>query len=264
MTQTAFVISDTQYPHVDRALLETTLEIVRDLKPSIIAVAGDGLDFEELGRYKHDPYRAGTAKDHVDGFHRDVLSPLVQAASVGLCRVRRIYLMGNHEHRYNVYVAHNAGALGQEPDFATFAELYGWEVHQYGKATGWWPTPDLLVSHGWQAKRYAGMTARANAMDMPGVSVLTGHTHRVGSFAQTFERDGQPYTVSSWEMGHMSNEVTLPKSISGRNDWQKVAGAIVRFGDWGHHVEILPVVGNRLDRVYVEGREYKIPRLETR
>jgi hypothetical protein len=267
---TAYIMSDHQYPATDMPLVWTSLEIVRDLKPDVIVVAGDGLDFEELGRYKHNANLAGTASLHVNGYHKDVLKPFTEAAQhtgvisgtgwEAYTNPRRIYLMGNHERRYNDYQQYNAAALGDWPSFQTFAKLEDWEVFPYARGDGWWPLPNLLVSHGWQARSVAAMTARANSLDLPGVNVITGHTHRIGQYAQTYNQGGQRTTVWSYEMGHMADESSLPKAMPETNNWQQCAGVILRYGDWGFHAEVLPVVGNKLDRVYVGGNEYRIER----
>lgn len=260
---TALIINDTQYPSYDPALWEVTCQIAKDAEVEVIIWDGDMLDFEQLSSFTHNPYKITTASSDVEGFHRDLRDPLLSAAKETLREEH--WNNGNHEFRYTRYIERNAPAIGRMPEPRDFLQIPdSIEFHEWGKAQGTWLGDSLLVSHGWNALKWSAATAKANALDVGTVSVITGHTHRIGMFAHTIldPKTGKPQVQVSWEVGHMSNEATLPKSVEGFNDWQQVAGTLVRKERGGNafHVDLLPVFGSNLDRVIANGREYQIER----
>lgn len=254
---TAFIVNDVQFPSWDPALFEVATQIARDAEVDRVIWDGDNLDFEQLSSFAHNPYKITTARKDVARFHADVYDPFRREVPT---LVEEDWNDGNHEYRVQRYLEHNAAALGELFDQRDFLELPE-EVrfHSYGKGVGTWLTPKLLVAHGWQASKWSAYTAKANLMDVGGqVSVITGHTHRVGVFMHTTPGGVQ----ASYEVGHMCDPALVPKAIQGVNDWQQVAGTIVRYerGGDAFHVELLPVIGSKQDRVIANGREYRLER----
>lgn len=256
---TALIVSDTQFPYIDHAAWEVTCQIAVDASVDLVIWDGDMLDFESLSSYKHNPYAIRTAGTDVDEFHGSVREPLVRAV-----RPRERWVNGNHEWRYTKYLIHNAPAVHDRmPSPRDFLQLpLGVEFVEWGKASGTWLTPKLLVAHGWQARKHSAYTAKANAEDVGGsVSVITGHTHRVGWFAHNTRGGG---VQGSWEVGHMCDPTNLPKAIEGYQNWQQVVATIVRYernGD-AFHVEVVPVIGSKGTRAVCNAtdREYVIER----
>lgn len=258
---TAFIVNDLQYPYHDRALFEASIQVARDAEVDTLLWDGDNLDFENLSSFAHNSYKITTAEGDVEGFHRDIRNPLLDALDTS--SLTEQWNNGNHEYRYSRYIERNAPALGKYIDAKRFLQLPD-EVQftEYGKCIGTWLTPKLLVSHGWQANKWSAQTAKANAMDMGDLSIITGHTHRVGVYAQTLAGGRVQW---SYEVGHMCDEKTVPSGTAGEGgipNWQQVAGTIVRYERNGNsfHVELIPVIGDKLDRVVANGRVYNIDR----
>lgn len=256
---TALIVSDTQFPYIDRAAWEVTCQIARDAEVDRVLWDGDMLDFEQLSSYRHNSYKIRQADEDVSEFHEIVRDPLLDSL---LLPADEDWIDGNHEFRYTRYLNHNASALGGMPDPRDFLRLPDSVTYQkYGKASGVWLTPKLLVAHGWQARKHSAYTAKANAEDVGGsCSVITGHTHRVGMFAHTTPSG----TQGAWEIGHMCDPTDLPKAVEGHQNWQQVVGTLVRYEREGDafHVEIIPIVGSRASRAICNatGREYVIER----
>lgn len=252
------IVNDTQFPFIDRALWEVVCQIAVDMEITKLIWDGDCIDFPQLSSFKHNAYKLTTAHQDVKDFHTEVRDPLMK----GLGRqVDEIWNDGNHEYRYVRYCDHNAGALGSFPaprDFLELPDHVVWEP--YGKAVGTLLTPKLLVSHGWQARKHSGATAKANAEDVGGgMSVITGHTHRVGTYYHSTPGGG---VQASYEVGHMCDPTLLPKAVEGFQNWQKTAGTLVRYqlnGD-AFDANILTVLGRRENLVVVEDRTYEIAR----
>lgn len=258
---TAFIVNDLQYPYFDKALYEVACQIARDSDVTKLMWDGDDLDFEEFSSFGHNAYKLTTAESNVDGFHKDCRDPMLDAVEDTL--EEEDWNNGNHEYRYTRYMERNAPALGKYIDAKTFLKLPR-DVNfvEYGRAIGTWLTPKLLVSHGWQAAKWSGQTAKANATDMGDLSIITGHTHRIGVYAQTLPGGRVQW---SYEVGHMCDDKAVPQGTAGEGgmpNWQQVAGTIVRYERGGNafHVELIPVIGDKLDRCIANGREYTIDR----
>lgn len=255
---TAFVINDMQFPYHDEALLEVSIQIAVDANVDTLIWDGDNLDFENLSSFAHNPYKIRTANEDVATFHREVRDPVVAAIKPK----REVWNNGNHEFRYTRYSEHNASALGIDTPPRDFLRLpRKVEFNEYGKGVGLMLTPKLLVSHGWNASKWSAYSAKATALDLGDLSVVCGHTHRIGAFYHTTPRGVQ----ASYEVGHMCDVKRVPQGTVGMGgfpDWQQVAGTLIRYEKGGDsfHVEILPVFGSNQDKVIANGNLYRIDR----
>lgn len=254
---TAFVVSDTQFPFHDPALWEVVCDIYGDLQPDKLIWDGDILDFPQLStKFKHNAYQLRTAQTDVEDFHDQLRSPLIASHSPA----DEAWSDGNHEDRYGRYAYEVATALEDSlksaRDFLQLPETV--RYHPYGRAIGEWIIPNkLLVSHGWRASAHSAYTAKANLEDLGGgVSVITGHTHRTGQYNRTTALG----VVRAYEIGHMADERTVPKAVPGKQNWQQVAGTVVRYARDGSDfdVSILNVLND--DRVIANDRVYQIER----
>lgn len=246
MISTAYVVNDLQFPYHDPALWEVCIQIARDNDVDHLVLNGDMLDFPQLGQYRKNPYVLEQASLDVDRFWERVVDPLLG----GNPQIStRSFLAGNHEQRYERYVVDNAPAIMVE-GLRKFLRLDDtWDYHPYERASGLYLAPDLLVTHGWLVRSSSGATAKAHALDMGGISVLLGHTHRVGVYAKTTPAG----TQWAYECGHMSKDP--PAASPGLQDWQQTAGTLVHMWQGGWSVELLPVWGNT---VMAGGRHYSL------
>lgn len=250
---TAMVVNDTQFPFFDPALWEVTCQIARDAEVDRLIWDGDMLDFPQLSRFEHNPYKLKTAKEDVREFHRLVRDPFVKEVPT---LTQEDWNDGNHEFRYEKYVEANASAVGEFPaarDFMELPDSVRWR--RYGKAVGTWLGPDLLVAHGWMARKHSGYSAKGS-LDDTGCSVIVGHTHRCGMHALT---DTQGPKVA-YEVGHMCDPEHLPKAVEGHQNWQQVAGTLVRYERDGNAFSVDMNMVTRGGRVLVNDREYRIDR----
>lgn len=249
----ALVVSDTQFPFFDPALWELTCQVARDAGVEELIFDGDIFDFEQLGSFNHNPYRINQTSHDIDEGWRRMLDPLLSATKKTVKRKR--FAAGNHEHRYNRYVDHNAGALGTYAPLKEALRLDdSWDFAEYGKAQGVQPTPDLLVAHGWRANKYTAANTLADIGAC--MSVIIGHTHRVGTYYQQTPRG----LVRAFEIGHMADVEALPKSVPGWQNWTQMAGVIVTVARDGSYfdVDMNPVVGDGV--VLANDSEYRLER----
>ncbi len=108
VTETKFPISvnaDVHFPYHDQDALEIYLEQVDKIKPKIIIINGDLLDFYQLSTWQKDPrkrsidYELELAINYFNMLH--TICP----------NSKIIYKYGNHEERYNNYIMQHAPEL---------------------------------------------------------------------------------------------------------------------------------------------------------
>lgn len=100
--QLTVVLADIHYPVHDVPAIEAVLDFIRKNKNAIKAVVllGDALDYQNVSRHTINKPRLrerGGLKKDIDGFARDILTPIERAVKKG---TQLHYLSGNHE-RWN-------------------------------------------------------------------------------------------------------------------------------------------------------------------
>ena len=101
-------VSDIHYPYEDRAAYALFLEVVKELKPSILFLGGDIVDCYAVSAHDKDPNRATPASFKGEiGYAKEKLLELRQ-----LLPDAKIYFKeGNHESRLQRYLRTHASAL---------------------------------------------------------------------------------------------------------------------------------------------------------
>lgn len=220
-TQTIVVLSDHHAPLHDEELHQTSLDIIREIKPDAVLMLGDLLDL------------SGGVSRHADQDNgADIPDPneCIQAGYQILCDIRHalgpkkrmLFLEGNHDVRIGRKIANEASPLkglrigGTDVNpysldhLLRFDELDVEMVRHHGLT---YPlafmevVPDdrmnagLVALHGVRARKGTGQSALATAKDR-GHGVIMGHCHRLGavSFNQ-WTTDGQKRKVHAIEAG---------------------------------------------------------------
>lgn len=103
--RTILCLSDIHLPYHDASALAWALEVGAKLKPDVVLLNGDTLDFHRLSRFEKD-VRKRTTSDEIDAANQllDVIDELYPKAL-------RIWKDGNHDERYQKYIMANAGEL---------------------------------------------------------------------------------------------------------------------------------------------------------
>lgn len=103
--RTILCLSDIHLPYHDAAALAWALEVGREIKPDVVLLNGDTLDFHRLSRFEKDVRKRST-KDEIAAANQllDVIDELFPKAL-------RIWKDGNHDERYEKYIMANAGEL---------------------------------------------------------------------------------------------------------------------------------------------------------
>lgn len=163
------------------------LKVSRVFKPDGICILGDFADMESLSAHLSDsPTRWTLNSERVA-----VSVALNQLDELGA--TRKVYVQGNHEFRFERYVAQNAPQLFDQISWREMFDLdrRGWEFVPYRKSTR---IGKLNVTHDVGS---AGMNAARSATQKFMGSAVIGHIHRM--FYEVRGRLGRtPYLAASF------------------------------------------------------------------
>jgi predicted phosphodiesterase len=185
LTKVAFP-TDEHYPFQDERARTVALQIVRDFKPDIRIAGSDGLDFYEISRFDKDPVRvkAHGIQDEIDLWTKGQ-KEWQSAYSESVV----FFLRSNHDDRLQKYLMrhpemYDLRAL-QLPALLELNALgIGWEQDKGENANYELVVENrLLITHGEIVRKYSAYTAKAQMeKENYQLSVMTGHTHRGGSY----------------------------------------------------------------------------------
>ncbi len=184
-TERAVFLGDWHVPYHDPVAVELVFAFVKWFRPTVVFLIGDYLDcYAVPSRFEKDPQKRLGFQDELDAGNA-ILRRL--RLTVGQeCRI--VYMDGNHEHRL-------PRALCGIPEFASLRSLtipallglddLGIEHRTYHQSEQW---HGLHIEHGDRVRSVSGATAKA-MLEARGVSGISGHTHRQGSYFKT-DRSG--------------------------------------------------------------------------
>lgn len=167
------VISDLHIPYHDPLVVDAFADFCERAKPDVIHFLGDIWDFHSAStKFKDAPKdrRVTTLK-----WELDVGASLLQRFDKRF-PAKKIFHWGNHEDRLNRLIKNNAPALLDLVDLSPWLPE-GWETFNYG---GVYHAGGLSLTHGDITRGKSGNSGHA-MLDKYGVSVLFGHTHRLGA-----------------------------------------------------------------------------------
>lgn len=231
------VLSDPHYPFQHKKYLDAIKNFAGDFDPHTVVLNGDGIDFYDLSRFDKDPGRRFKLQEQVDEFTFDFLE-YFRRNKIGK---KFHYLEGNHEYRLKKYLWTQAPAL---------SSMRGMSVENFLniKKTGWnWHTIDqpieagkLLIHHGLFARKGGGMSAKA-MLERYGQSILSGHSHRMGSFFRSDYRG----VHAAWEQGCLLDRSL--QEYDPQPDWQNGFAVVHVWPKLGgyFHVDLIPLISNQ-------------------
>jgi predicted phosphodiesterase len=190
--QTEVFMSDIHFQseHPAPHCWEIALQIVRYVKPQLITLGGDIVEHGPVSRHPKALVDKTRFKADRDATRRE-LGRLRKAARGSLIVAKE----GNHDQMIQEFINKNAGELGDLEELQ-FPALYHLDRHSiewvpagYKERVG-----KLYRIHGHELG-LNGPKACENAFKSMGVSVIFGHTHRVGSY---YKRDYKGNLRGAW------------------------------------------------------------------
>jgi len=206
-------ISDLQSPWHDSAATDTIAKFIKAYKPDSVVSVGDEIDLPQISRWEEG--REGEWKRDL-GKHRDITVKLLEQL-----QIKHISRSNHSDRLYNKIVSRAPGLLGlPELTIEKFLKLDSLGItyhHQpYELAPNW------ILVHGDEGnvQPTAGSTALGLAK-RAGVSVVCGHTHRMGLTHWTQSWAGKSKTVWGLEVGHLMNLKHAKYIKAGLFTWQQ-------------------------------------------
>lgn len=237
-------VSDLQVPYHDKRTVANVAAFIKAFKPDTVVSVGDEMDFQTISRWAH-----GTPLEYERTIGRD------RDATVQVLEDLRIQhvIRSNHTDRlFNTVMMRAPGLLAlPELELSKFLRFHdlGITYHQkpYELAPGW------LLMHGDEGSisQNGGQTA-LNLARKTGMSVVCGHTHRMGLMHLSEAYYGkQTRTIWGMEVGNMMDAKQASYLKGGINNWHQGIGIL-----WvdGRNVkpELVPI--NRDGSFTVAGR----------
>lgn len=242
--------SDTQFPYHDKRALDLWFKVLRYLKPDVVDYLGDISDQACFSRFTK-----GTPDDFLIKYQQELAAgePVLGLVQSEEQVARDFYqqtrdllpdaemfvALGNHDIRIFDYADKN---FSGERDSLTPEALWGLDnvgadyiyygdlpKHRYG---------DIYVHHGLSISQHAGDSARKD-VDSLGVSLIRGHSHRIGDYHKTYELKEE--TLRGFEIGHLADIKNPGMMYTNVHNWQQgFAFAVIENGNHPH-VQTVPI-----------------------
>lgn len=217
MTRHIVLWPDTHHSDQHTKAVQNLVRYIGDSQPDEVCILGDFLDMKAPARWSK-----GRAEEYAAGSLKRELAAAY--GTLALLRTRfdgRVtFIVGNHEARYENYL--NAYAPAIAGISKTLPELL--RLDDYGVTLMDQPyriAPGVVAIHGDLLRANAGASALAE-VGRHGMSVVQGHTHRLGLVYQTHGA-----TRFALEAGHLSDiRKASYLSFPGVANWQNGFGSL--------------------------------------
>ena len=235
------VMPDTHAPFHDPQAVDCFLEAAYHLQPDELVIDGDLTDFYAVSSHDKSPSRRETMKEEVDGSNEllDIIG------GMGFGHVE--FIEGNHENRYDRYIAKHAPELyGLAPTVAQMLKIEqrGWGFTPYREE---YSVGKIDFTHDVGP---CGSTAMQRSIGTYGHNLVIGHTHRLGVAYQGTKRGGTMVCMNVGWLGSFDAIDYRQKSLA-VNDWQHGFGYVDFDKDGNGFCVPVPIINGRCK---VEGK----------
>jgi predicted phosphodiesterase len=229
------VISDLQAPYHDEKAVNAIASFIKWYKPSSVVSVGDEIDLPQISRWEEG--RGGEWKYDL-GKHRDITVEILKKL-----QVQHISRSNHSDRLYNKINSKAPGLLGlPELELENFLRLpqLGITYHKEPFELA----PNWLLVHGDESN--VQPTAGATALGLAkrsGMSIVCGHTHRMGLTHYTTGWSGKTRTVWGMEVGNLMDYKHARYIKAGLFTWNKGFGLLHVDGQTVMP-QLVPIVNN--------------------
>lgn len=239
--------SDFHFPYHDKRYVALWFKIMKAWKPDVIDLLGDISDQDCYSRFSDG--RSNEFLNQIKNVELTGTLPIVVEQEKDSrdfyteCRKIRpdaeiFSALGNHDVRVFDYadkkmqsiIEHitpealwDFGNLGI--DYIHYGDM---PKHRYG---------DIHVHHGVAISKHSGQSVQAD-IDTFGVSIIRGHSHRMGAYFKTYELRGE--TLRGYEIGHNTDIKSSGMSYTNSKNWQP-GFAVGHIVDGYPHIQLVHV-----------------------
>jgi hypothetical protein len=269
MTDLKWMISsDQHFPFHDPRYIELWFKVLKGFKPDIVDYLGDTSDQACFSRWtdgsSSEFIKKITATDveemftFVESEERPALHFYEETRAM-LPNAQLFVALGNHDIRIFDYLDKKLPELVAKatPENLWKLDSLGYDYIYYGDLPKH-RFGDIHVHHGVSISKHAGESAR-NDVETFGVSMVRGHSHRMGSYFRTHELRNE--TLRGYEIGHMTDIKSSGMAYTNVHNWQPgFAIAHIESGASGTkdglwpHVQLIQISADYT--CYVDGIKY--------
>lgn len=242
--------SDVHFPYHDRRSVELWLKVLKWFKPQAVDLLGDIDDADSTSRWA-EGYEA--TKSILEGGVTDTKNFLTDIHAI-VPDADKHFFDGNHGwYRHEKYLLKNAPAVAGIIDPRT---LYGatennFSWHQYEEP----PTRrygDIYCHHGESISKHSAESVRNDVLNW-GVSLMRGHSHRLGNYNITYPITGQ--ALRGFEIGNLCQSSLMDYDRS--PNWQQgfAIAHVEKVGslDETAHIQLIEIHDHTC---FVDGRKF--------
>jgi predicted phosphodiesterase len=191
------ILSDIHVPYHSKEAVEAAVAYGKKLKPDVLLLNGDTLDFYRISRFQQDPKKRSFTEEIIAG------KQLLEWFRHSFPKARIVFKLGNHEERWDHYIWNKCVELFDLPNLQLHNVL---DFERLGiERVGDNPVlcGALTVFHGHELGRglYAPVNPARTAFLKTLDTVLIGHLHRSSSNS---ESDWKHNETMAWSTGCLS------------------------------------------------------------
>lgn len=208
----AVIANDIHFPYHDPKAVELFLLFLKKEKPDVVFLNGDLIDCWVLSRFPKPPdnnqgRQLSTELEMLNEFLRTIRRIVPKA--------RIVYIFGNHEHRFKVYLINAPGLYGLngttlEDQIDKSLDI---EIVYSGLKESYIKYGALYVGHWDKASKHSAASVKSVVEDKA-ICAIQGHCHRMGSYYKTVYGGD---TLVGYENGCLC---TLKPDWTGDPNWQ--------------------------------------------
>jgi len=209
-TKRALIIPDCHIPYQDEAAYNLMLRVAKDFRPNEVVILGDFADFYSVNLHGKSPNQEHILNNEIIEVNKKLgeLSMLFKKA-------RKVFIVGNHEHRLERYIEQKAPELFNTTTLEKILSLKSFKVVPYSPNQKYNVLGTKLIARHepLAGGNYAARSTVAKAMK----SVIFGHIHSIQEH-QVVTIDGENHRgISCGWLGDSSHKVM--QYVKGHHQW---------------------------------------------
>lgn len=213
-------LPDTHAPYNDKRAWALVMQVLMAVKFYGVVILGDFFDCYAVSDYRKDPRRERSLRTEI------LQARAVRAPLDGYPFERRVFIMGNHEWRFERYLQDKAPELYEEVLAGDLFGLKDWEVVPYMDDT---QIGKLNVTHD---IGLSGMTSTRKTMLDYGDNSVIGHNHNFQYFVEGNAKGITHVGASFGWLGDRS-KVDYKHQMKARKEWTLGFGTGIHKPDTG-------------------------------
>jgi predicted phosphodiesterase len=242
--------SDFHIPYQNDKYVKLWFQVMKWFKPDVVDYLGDIDDQSCFSRFSDGTPdevlgRVATYSESVKEFYTKTREMRPDS--------ELFVALGNHDIRVFDYVDKKAPAFKDmiTPEVMWGLDSLGYDYIHYGDLPKH-RYGDIYVHHGMSISKHSGESVRNDVNEM-GVSIIRGHSHRLGSYFKTHELRGE--TWRGYEIGHMTDVTSSGMAYTTSHNWQP-GFAVGLVHDGQVHVQLVEILPD--NSCWVSGKRFAV------